>query len=51
MKQKIFTPEFAEELKCHVVENISNYINPTFSWEKEAEKKDAIYLTDLEKPD
>lgn len=51
MKQRIFTPQFAENLRCHVEENLTHYIDPTYSWEKEAEHSNAIVETDLEKPD
>lgn len=51
MKQLIFTPEFAERLKYHVEDNLSKYLNPTYSWGKEAEENDGIFETDIEKPD
>ncbi len=51
MKQIIFTPEFAERLRYHVEDNLSHYLDSQFDWKKEAEKYDAIYETDMEKPD
>ena len=51
MKQMIFTPEFAERLKYHIEDNLSHYLDPTFSWRKEAERCEGIYETDIEQPD
>lgn len=51
MKQIIFTPEFAERLRYHVADNLPHYLDPTFSWKKEAEKFDGLHETDIEHPD
>ena len=54
MKQQIFTPNFAEWLKLHVEENLSKYLNPSFSWRdfaKERKELEGLYETDIEQPD
>ena len=49
MKQKIFTPQFAEELELGIEENLAKYLNPAFRWEDEY--KDFIRDLDFEEPD
>ena len=49
MKQKIFTPQFAEELELGVEVNLSKYLDPEFRWE--VEFKDYIRDLDFEEPD
>ena len=42
MKQRIFTPQFCEDLEANINENLDKYNNPDFSWEDEAKSQDAI---------
>lgn len=51
MKQKAFTPLFAENLRSKVGENIEKYNNPDYCWENEAKEADAIIELDFEEPD
>ena len=51
MKQKAFTPIFAENLRSNVSENIAKYNNSDYLWENEAKDADAIIELDFEEPD
>lgn len=51
MKQKAFTPIFADILKSKVSENLYKYNNPDYDWEKEAQEAGAIIELDFEEPD
>lgn len=51
MKQKAFTPIFADNLRAKVGENIAKYNNPDYCWENEAKEADAIIELDFEEPD
>ena len=51
MKQKAFTPIFAENLRSNVSENIAKYNNSDYLWENEAKDADAIIELDFEQPD
>lgn len=51
MRQKAFTPIFAENLRSKIGENIAKYNNPEYLWENEAIDADAIIELDFEAPD
>ena len=51
MKQRIFTPQFCEDLEANINENLDKYNNPEFSWEDEARSQDAIRELSFEQPD
>lgn len=49
MRQKIFTPQFAEDLELGVELNLSKYLDPDFDWAEAA--KDYIRELDFDEPD
>lgn len=51
MKQKAFTPIFAENLRSKIGENITKYNNPDYLWENEAIEAGAVIELDFEAPD
>lgn len=51
MKQKAFTPIFADNLRSKVGENIAKYNNPDYLWANEAKEADAMIELDFEEPD
>ena len=51
MKQKAFTPIFAENLRSKNGENITKYNNPDYLWENEAIEAGAVIELDFEAPD
>lgn len=51
MKQKAFTPTFADNLRMKVGENIAKYNNPDYNWEEDARQEDSIIELDFEAPD
>jgi len=51
MKQKIFSPSFAEELEKRVGENIEKYRNIDYSWEEEGKANNAIIELGFDQPD
>ncbi len=51
MKQRVFTPQFSEDLESSINENLIKYNNPDYSWEEEAKSQDAIRELDFEQPD
>lgn len=51
MKQKAFTPIFADNLRSKINENIAKYNNPDYLWETEAKEANAIIELDFEEPD
>ena len=51
MKQRVFTPQFSEDLESSINENLFKYNDPNYSWEEEAKSQDAIRELDFEQPD
>lgn len=51
MKQRVFTPQFSEDLESSINENLIKYNDPNYSWEEEAKSQDAIRELDFEQPD
>jgi len=49
MRQKIFTPQFADDLELGVELNLSKYLDPEFNWAEAA--KDYIRELDFDEPD